>query len=110
MKRTTYVIIGMLVAGLAVICGAIFYASCHMVGRESADAVEIGGERKTVELPECRVVKLLHSSIVREEHKRTVREPDKFLIHSVRFPCRYLRQIPGKVAFLMPVIWMNFSR
>ncbi|WP_302608205.1 hypothetical protein [uncultured Bacteroides sp.] len=77
MKRTTYVIIGMLVAGLAVICGAIFYASCHMVGRESADAVEIGGERKTVELPECRVVKLLHSSIVREEHKRTVREPDR---------------------------------
>lgn len=75
MKRTTYVIIGMLVAGLAVICGTIFYESCHMVRRKPAGAIEIGGERKTVQLPECRVVKLLHSSVVWEEHEQAVREP-----------------------------------
>ena len=30
MKRTTYIIFGMLLAGLVVVCGSIFYASMQV--------------------------------------------------------------------------------
>lgn len=55
MKRTTYILIGMLIAGFVVISGAIFYMSS--LGTTWEDSfMEIGGEQKTVQLPECRVV------------------------------------------------------
>lgn len=57
MKRTTYILIGMLIAGLVLISGTIFYMSS--VGTTWEDSLlEIGGEQKTVQLPECRVVQL----------------------------------------------------
>lgn len=58
MKRTTYIIFGMLLAGLVVVCGSIFYASTQTTGWEDT-VMEIGGERKTVQLPECKVIQLV---------------------------------------------------
>lgn len=56
MKRTTYIMIGMLMAGVAAICGVVFYMSLGPTWEDSF--MEIGGSRKTVQLPSCRVVKL----------------------------------------------------
>jgi len=58
MKRTTYIIFGMLLAGLVVVCGSIIYTSTQVTGWDNV-AMNINGEVKTVELPECKVVKLL---------------------------------------------------
>lgn len=59
MKRTTYIIFGMLLAGLLVMSGVIFYVSLHTVAWDDF-FLEIGGERKTVALPPCKVVKVVH--------------------------------------------------
>ncbi|MCD8183330.1 MAG: hypothetical protein LUE99_09840 [Bacteroides sp.] len=56
MKRTTYIILGALLGGLLVMCGGIFYLSTLGVSWEDT-CLKIDGERKTVQLPECRVVK-----------------------------------------------------
>lgn len=58
MKRTTYIIFGMLLAGLVVMCGGIFYSTTLFTGWDDI-IMDINGERKTVELPECRVVRLM---------------------------------------------------
>ena len=57
MKRTTYIILGMLLAGLVVICGGIFYTSTLFTDWNDG-FMNIAGEQKTVQLPECRVVQL----------------------------------------------------
>nr|WP_302436642.1 hypothetical protein [Bacteroides intestinalis] len=58
MKRTTYIIFGMLLAGLVVVCGGIFYTFTQM-GDWNDSVMEIGGERKTTQLPECKVIQLV---------------------------------------------------
>ena len=57
MKRTTYIMIGMLVTGVAMVCGLMFYVVDRNVTQKD-NFMEIGGERKTVQLPSCRVLKL----------------------------------------------------
>ena len=42
MKRTTYIIFGMLLAGLVVVCGGIFYTFTQM-GDWNDSVMEIGG-------------------------------------------------------------------
>lgn len=59
MKRTTYIIFGVLLAGLLVMSGVIFYVSLHTIAWDDF-CLEIGGERKTVALPPCEVVKVVH--------------------------------------------------
>ena len=54
MKRTTYIMIGMLVTGVAMVCGLMFYVVDRNVTQKD-NFMEIGGERKTVQLPSCRV-------------------------------------------------------
>lgn len=58
MKRTTYIIFGMLLAGLVVICGGIFYSSTLFFDGND-NFMDINGEQKTVQLPECKVVQLV---------------------------------------------------
>ena len=53
MKRTTYIMIGMLVTGVAMVCGLMFYVVDRNVTQKD-NFMEIGGERKTVQLPSCR--------------------------------------------------------
>lgn len=50
MKRTTYIMIGMLVTGVAMVCGLMFYVVDRNVTQKD-NFMEIGGERKTVQLP-----------------------------------------------------------
>lgn len=58
MKRTTYIMMGMLLAGLLAVAGTLFYLSTVSVDATNR-FVEIGGERKTVQLPACRVVHMM---------------------------------------------------
>lgn len=51
MKRTTYIIFGMLLTGLVVVCAGIFYASMQVTGWDN-NFLDIKGEKKTVQLPE----------------------------------------------------------
>ena len=58
MKRTSYIILGMLLGGLLLMSGAIFYMSKH--GLDSADCeLYFTGPQKTFPLPECKVLKLV---------------------------------------------------
>lgn len=55
MKRTSYIILGMLFGGLLLMSGAIFYMSKH--GVDSADCeLYFTGPQKTFPLPECKVL------------------------------------------------------
>lgn len=58
MKRTTYIIFGMLVAGLVVVIGFVSYASLHAM-KWNDSFLYVEGEMKTVQLPPCKVVKLI---------------------------------------------------
>lgn len=78
MKRTTYIMIGMLLAGFAVISGIMFYSISHGTTREDL-SMEIGGEQKTVQLPVCKVVKLTQPSIVWRQKSEGIREADRIL-------------------------------
>ena len=49
MKRTTYIMIGMLVTGVAMVCGLMFYVVDRNVTQKD-NFMEIGGERKTAAL------------------------------------------------------------
>lgn len=68
MKRTTYIILGMLLAGLVVICGGVFYSSMNTMKWEDL-IVNVEGEMKTVQLPRCKVVKLV-------QNRRLIRKND----------------------------------
>ncbi len=57
MKRTTYIIFGVMLAGLLVMSGIMFYISLYTTEWEDT-FMEIKGERQTVALPPCKVVKL----------------------------------------------------
>lgn len=58
MKRTTYIIFGMLLTGLVVVCAGIFYASTQVTGWDNI-FLDIKGEKKTVQLPQCRVIQMV---------------------------------------------------
>ena len=58
MKRTTYIIFGMLLAGLVVVCAGIFYTSMQVTGWDNI-FLDIKGEKKTVQLPECKVIQMV---------------------------------------------------
>lgn len=58
MKRTTYIIFGMLLAGLVVVCGGVFYASMSSLDIDDMN-LNVGGDKKTAQLPECKVVQLV---------------------------------------------------
>ena len=68
MKRTTYIMIGMLVTGVAMVCGLMFYVVDRNVTQKD-NFMEIGGERKTVQLPSCRVLKLTQPPVVWKQKK-----------------------------------------
>lgn len=55
MKRTTYIIIGMLLAVVVAMSGVFLYMSTLHTSREDS-FYKIGGEMKTVQLPECKSV------------------------------------------------------
>lgn len=76
MKRTTYIMIGMLVAGVVMICGWIFFAMGYN-GAQKDNFIEIGGERKTVQLPPCKVVKLTQPPIVWKQKKEGIVEAER---------------------------------
>ena len=58
MKRTTYIIFGMLLTGLVVVCAGIFYASMQVTGWDNI-FLDIKGEKKAVQLPECKVIQIV---------------------------------------------------
>lgn len=66
MKRTTYIIIGMLLAGLVVISGITIYSAAHNNTWEDT-FMEIKGEQKTVQLPECRVVRFVWTELGKDK-------------------------------------------
>lgn len=71
MKRTTYIIFGMLLAGLVVMCGGIFYTSTLFFDGNDI-FMDINGEQKTVQLPACKVVELVADrDAITEEKGRT---------------------------------------
>ena len=57
MKRTTYIMAGMLLAGLVVIAGCLFYMSAHGTDVRN-NSLNITGEMKTVKLPDCKIVQV----------------------------------------------------
>ena len=61
MKRTTYIIFGMLLTGLVVVCAGIFYASTQVTGWDNI-FLDIKGEKKTVQLPQCKVIQIRYVS------------------------------------------------
>ena len=72
MKRTTYIIFGMLLAGLVVMCGGIFYSTKLFTGWDDY-VMNINGEQKTVQLPECKVVQLVaERDVIASDEDRTV--------------------------------------
>lgn len=78
MKRTTYIMIGMLLAGFAVISGIMFYSISHGTTREDS-YMEIGGEQKTLQLPVCKVVKLAQPSAVWKQKREGIVEAERIL-------------------------------
>lgn len=89
MKRTTYIMIGMLLAGLVVISGMIFYSASHGTSWEDT-YLEIGGEQKTVQLPECRVVQFVWTEI----------ENNKFLsFNQSKFPLKIQPAAVGGLSY-----------
>ena len=50
MKRTTYIMIGMLVTGVAMVCGLMFYVVDRNVTQKD-NFMEIGGEGKRCSCP-----------------------------------------------------------
>lgn len=76
MKRTTYIMIGMLMAGLVLVCGIVFYLSRYTVAWEDT-FWEIGGSRKTVQLPPCRVVKLTEPTPVWRQKREGIVECER---------------------------------
>lgn len=71
MKRTTYIMMGMLVTGVAMVCGLMFYVVDRNVTQKD-NFMEIGGERKTVQLPSCRVLKLTQPPVVWKQKKKVL--------------------------------------
>lgn len=61
MKRTTYIIFGVLLGGLALMSGIVFYLSLYTTEWEDS-YLKIKGERQTVVLPSCKVMKLAQTS------------------------------------------------
>lgn len=78
MKRTTYIIAGMLLAGLIVIVGSLLYMSSFRTGVNS-NMVEIGGEQKTIQLPECKIIQLSAVSSEVKEKKDGIVEIERSL-------------------------------
>lgn len=78
MKRTTYIIFGMLLAGLLVMSGIIFYVSLYTTAWDDF-YLEIGGERKTVALPPCKVVKVVHPQEWKQV-KEGVVTPERYVV------------------------------
>ena len=90
MKRTTYIMIGMLVTGVAMVCGLMFYVVDPMSQKDNF--MEIGGERKTVQLPSCRVLKLTQPRWCGNRKKGIVEAERMFLVRgsAVGGNCRRL--------------------
>lgn len=57
MKRTTYIMAGMLLAGLVVIAGCLFYMSAHGTDVRN-DSLNITGEMKTMKLSDYKIVQV----------------------------------------------------
>lgn len=76
MKRTTYIMIGMLVTGVAMVCGLMFYVVDRNVTQKD-NFMEIGGERKTVQLPSCRSVEADTASGGVETEKEGIVEAER---------------------------------
>lgn len=68
MKRTTYIIFGMLLAGLVVVIGCVCYGTLHTM-KWNDSFLYVEGEMKTVQLPPCKVVKLIAERDVIETRK-----------------------------------------
>ena len=61
MKRTTYILIGLFVAGLCVLVGGMFMIFC--LGRPYiSNQLNLQGEQITKEVPACRVVWLTQTT------------------------------------------------
>lgn len=57
MKRTTYIIIGVLFAGLLAVGSITFYMVSH--SRKSGNIVEITGEQKKIQLSDCKTIQFI---------------------------------------------------
>lgn len=65
MKRTTYILIGLFVAGLCVLVGGMFMIFC--LGRPYiSNQLNLQGEQITKEVPACRVVWLTQQGCIRQ--------------------------------------------
>lgn len=76
MKRTTYIIFGIMLAGLLAMCGIIFYISLYTTEWEET-FMEIKGERQAVVLPPCRVVKLTQPRTVWRRKSKGIVEAER---------------------------------
>ena len=76
MKRTTYIIFGVMLAGLLAMSGIIFYMSLYTIEWEET-FMEIKGDRQTVALPPCRVVKLTQPQTVWKQKSKGIVEAER---------------------------------
>ena len=82
MKRTTYILIGLFVAGLCVLVGGMFVMYC--LGRPHfSNQINLQGEQLTKEIPACRVIWLAQTEMHTEER-------------SVWLANSFLRVLPSK--------------
>ena len=69
MKRTTYILIGLFVAGLCVLVGGMFVMYC--LGRPHfSNQINLQGEQLTKEIPACRVISVSYTHL--DVYKRQV--------------------------------------
>ncbi len=67
MKRTTYIFIGLFVAGLCVLVGGMFLM--HFTGKPYvSNSIDLTGKQVTEELPSCRVIQFAQANRQQEEY------------------------------------------
>ena len=84
MKRTTYILIGLFIAGLCVLVGGMFMMFC--LGRPYfSNQLNLQGEQLTKEVPVCRVIWLTQTEMSTESYGRTQCLAGKFFFGSTTF-------------------------
>lgn len=85
MKRTTYIILGLMLAGLLVMSGIIFYTPLYTPEWKET-FMEVKGEQHTIVLPVCAVVKITQPQIACKQKKEGVVEVERCVVSFRKVP------------------------
>lgn len=77
MKRTTYILSAMMLAGLLIMGGLLFYIASYTTEWEEP-LMEVRGEQQVLVLPPCKVVKLTQPPVIWKQKREGVMETERF--------------------------------